>query len=73
MAHRNPLNYIGPRIKKIRLEAGLDHRGFGEAIGMSSMISFRLEQGNAYPSGKALIQIYRVFGYTPNYILGLED
>lgn len=60
-------------IKDIRLRKGLTQSEVASALGVSSVVYSRYENGKRQPSIDTLIQMADIFGVTVDYLLGRQD
>ena len=63
-----PLN-----IKDIRTRKGLTQSEVASALGVSSVVYSRYENGKRQPSIDTLVQMADIFGVTVDYLLGRQD
>ena len=66
-------NYLGKKIKELRLEQNLSQRELGEALGFSNQTLSFWEIGQREPDVDALIKISKFFNVPSDYLLGLID
>ena len=60
-------------IKDIRMQKGLTQSEVASALGVSSVVYSRYENGKWQPSIDTLIQMADIFGVTVDYLLGRQD
>ena len=60
-------------IKDIRIRKGLTQSEVASALGVSSVVYSRYENGKRQPSIDTLIQMADIFGVTVDYLLGRQD
>ena len=60
-------------IKDIRMRKGLTQSEVASALGVSSVVYSRYENGKRQPSIDTLIQMADIFGVTVDYLLGRQD
>ena len=60
-------------IKDIRLRKGLTQSEVATALGVSSVVYSRYENGKRQPSIDTLVQMADIFGVTVDYLLGRQD
>ena len=60
-------------IKDIRMQKGLTQSEVASALGVSSVVYSRYENGKRQPSIDTLIQMADIFGVTVDYLLGRQD
>lgn len=60
-------------IKDIRLRKGLTQSEVAAALGVSSVVYSRYENGKRQPSIDTLVQMADIFGVTVDYLLGRQD
>jgi transcriptional regulator with XRE-family HTH domain len=60
-------------IKDIRLRKGLTQSEVATALGVSSVVYSRYENGKRQPSIDTLVQMADIFGVTVAYLLGRQD
>lgn len=60
-------------IKDIRLQKGLTQSEVATALGVSSVVYSRYENGKRQPSIDTLVQMADIFGVTVDYLLGRQD
>lgn len=60
-------------IKDIRVRKGLTQSEVASALGVSSVVYSRYENGKRQPSIDTLIQMADIFGVTVDYLLGRQD
>ena len=59
------------RVERVR--QGLSLRQVGDMAGVSHATVQRWEKGVTEPSGSSLIRLSRIYGCTPEYLLGLTE
>ena len=64
---------FGKRLAELRKKHGMSQQDFGDMLGISQNQVSRYERGENEPTAPVLIQVSRIFGTTPNYLLGLTD
>ena len=60
-------------IKDIRTRKGLTQSEVASALGVSSVVYSRYENGKRQPSIDTLVQMADIFGVTVDYLLGRQD
>ena len=60
-------------IKDIRIRKGLTQSEVASALGVSSVVYSRYENGKRQPSIDTLVQMADIFGVTVDYLLGKQD
>lgn len=60
---------VGLRLFELRYRLGMSQEGMAEAVGVSKAEWVRFEADEADPSMHVLIEVYRLFGVTPNWIV----
>ena len=66
-------NYLGKKIKELRLEQNLSQRELGTALGFSNQTVSFWESGQREPDMDALIKLSKFFNVSADYLLGLID
>jgi transcriptional regulator with XRE-family HTH domain len=63
------LGSIGARVRKIRQDAGLTQKAFGQEVGVSLPTVNRIEQNQRSPNAELLVEISRKFTVDLNWLL----
>lgn len=66
------MSVIGDNIKKFRIYKGLSQRELSDKVERTSTVVSNWENGNHCPDVETLEKLCRIFGVTPNEILGWE-
>jgi transcriptional regulator with XRE-family HTH domain len=69
----NDVKRIGERIFMIRTKMNMRQAEFARQLEVSQPAVIKWKEGRCIPKGETLIQIYQVFGASPDWILlGIE-
>lgn len=60
---------IGDRIRKLRIELGIDQKELAERIGVANSTISRLESGQKTPSRETTLKLANILGCTTDYLI----
>jgi len=66
-------NVFGERLKKVRIERGLNAIEIAKEIGLSKSAISQIENGLIYPSATNIIKICQLLEVSADYLLGLSE
>lgn len=70
---KEPKNNCKNRVKSIRKKEGLTQSQFADKLGVSVRTISDIEKGVRDPSSYVLQQIFEIFNYSIDYIMGMEE
>ena len=66
-------NYIGQKIRELRLDKGLSQRQLGVCLGFCNQTISFWESGKREPDLDSVIKIAQFFDVTLDYLVGVRD
>ncbi len=67
------MEYLGIKLRALRLERGITQRELAEALNVVTASISSYETGGNYPSADVLIKLCKYFNVSSDYLLGLSD